>query len=550
VSGLEFSLSEIAAAIAAEPAAAVAAADELISVGLVDDATTPGRLRFPHALARIAVDSRTTSIRRSYAHRQLAEVLERLDDPPAERIAHHWEQAGQEHRGRAASWLALAGRHALAGYAWEAAVVLLDRAVELTDDPSAPWLVPATLDLAAAHVWLGDAVAARAAIHDAAGRARLAGDVEAFAAAVLWGTTGGRGSSLWHADGERVRLLEEANAWLEEADGPTLLRVRVAGQLALALFRIEEREPRQTIADAALRLADADGTIPVLAAALAASRVGFWHPADRDRRSRYLDAALGHGADTNDPQMLADALDAERTDAHEAGDRERFDAAGRRGGAHLRWRAAVIVAHDALLDDRLADVPSLAESGLAVWGSDPAPDAVIAYGAQLASAALLRGRPADALALIEAVGGGDELLVVEAALAFGQAATGRHDLASVTITDILADDARRLPQDSGHLIALALVAEAISLVGDRAAAAAMRPLVEPWASSLPVMVGPGISWAPLAHAAGSIARVLGDVTAADAWFEQAERDALRFGAVGFARRAAVARSGAASSTAR
>jgi hypothetical protein len=185
-----------------------------------------------------------------------------------------------------------------------------------------------------------------------------------------------------------------------------------------------------------------------------------------------------------------------------------------------------------------------------VWGSDPAPDAVIAYGAQLASAALLRGRPADALALIEAVGGGDELLVVEAALAFGQAATGRHDLASVTITDILADDARRLPQDSGHLIALALVAEAISLVGDRAAAAAMRPLVEPWASSLPVMVGPGISWAPLAHAAGSIARVLGDVTAADAWFEQAERDALRFGAVGFARRAAVARSGAASSTAR
>jgi DNA-binding SARP family transcriptional activator/tetratricopeptide (TPR) repeat protein len=552
LSGLEFSLSEVAAAIEAEPASAVAAADELISIGLVDDATTPGRLRFPHALARIAVDSRTTSIRRAHASQRLAEVLEQLHDPPAERIAHHWERAGPEHRGRAASWLARAGHHALAGYAWEAAVVLLDRAVELADGTSAPWLVPATLDLAAAHVWLGDAVAARSAIHDAADRARQAGDVEVFSAAVLWGTTGGRGSSLWHADGERVRLLQEAYAWLEDADGPTLLRVRVAGQLALALFRVEEREQRQTIADAALQLADADGSTPVLAAALAASRVRFWHPSDRGRRSRYLDAALGHASETDDPQMLADALDAERTDAHEAGDRERFDAAGRRlvalaaqhGGAHLRWRAAVIVAHDALLDDRLADVPTLAESGLAVWGSDAAPDAVIAYGAQLALAALLGGRPADALALIEAVSGGDELLIVEAALAFGQAATGRRDLASATIAGILADDARRLPQDSGHLIAVALVAEAISLMGDRSAAAAMLPLVEPWVSSFPVMVGPGISWAPLAHAAGSIARVLGDLAAADAWFEQAERDARRFGAVGFARRTALARSGA------
>ena len=541
--GIEFDLSVVGAALGVvERMDLIAAAEELVAVGLVVDTGVPTQYRFTHALARRAVLDAASPTRQAERHRRLAEVLEvalPIDGEGVEVVASHYSLAGPAHVMQAAEWRATSGRRALSRFAWEEAVEQLDEALRLAGNgASMEWIGGVRLDLAAAHARLGDAAAARSEVLEAAAVARRAGDHPSLARAALWGALGGRGTSLWRADEMRIALLDEAYERLGD-DEPTL-RVRVAGELALASYLRHQRARRREVATNAVDLAERLGDAEVVAAGLAASRVRFWRPEEIGSRRRFVDIAEAEAERVGDPWQLADALDARRTDAHELGDRPTFDAAGARlvalaaehGTAHLRWRAAVVATHAALLDGRLDDVDQLAAAGVQVWGDDIAPDALLAFGSELALARLLQGRTDEAMALMQGLDlGFGELLVADVARTFGLALSGQVADATAGLRRCLVADGTDLPHDSGYLFALALLSETASIVGDAPAAEQLVELLRPHIDLLPVMVGPGLSWNSGAHELGLLELVLGRRNDAVEHIERALAVETAFGAV-------------------
>lgn len=81
----------------------------------------PGRasFEFSHALFREALYERLPLPQRLHWHARVAEALAASPQAPADRIAHHFQMAGDA---RAVDWLIRAGEEAQARYAWQAAI--------------------------------------------------------------------------------------------------------------------------------------------------------------------------------------------------------------------------------------------------------------------------------------------------------------------------------------------------------------------------------------------------------------------------------------------
>jgi DNA-binding SARP family transcriptional activator len=538
VSGVEFAMASVAAVLGQDEDDTIAVLDEAVAAGLLREVDgAAGRYGFVHGLVQVAVADGQGPTRRASIHAAVAQALEAGTGRPDE-IAHHWRGAGPDHEGAAAMWSAAAGRQALTQLAHDEAAQHLATALALGHGWDRGWRSAVLLDLAQARLRWGDAAAAREALMEAAALARTAGDAVTLARVALESSKGGRGVSGWIADAARVELLSSARAALPAHQ--RVLRIRVTGELALATHRAEARAVRARLGREAVALAAADGAPESLVAALPASRVAYWHPRDTPGRRAHAQAALEAAEALGDLQAIVDAADWLAADTYELGDRAGFDQAVARaralaadaGGVMSRWRAGVWDAVVAATGGRLADAEAHAGAALAAWDADPAPDALLAFGAQHCMVRLLQGRAAEVAGAAAAVAAtAPDNPGVVAPLALVLAAAGRLGDAAIRVARLAAADLGGLPQDSQWLLGAVTLAEAAVLVGDIAAMGACAEALAPFPDRQAVLAGPGLVWGSVAHQLGRVALALGRRDEAVAYLEQACAVERSFGAI-------------------
>jgi DNA-binding SARP family transcriptional activator/DNA-binding CsgD family transcriptional regulator/tetratricopeptide (TPR) repeat protein len=204
--------------------------------GMIEE-ICPRRLayRFTHELVRRALLDRLSGPRRAELHLRVGEALEATHASRPPRVlaglAHHFTAAAPlGERERAVEYNVLAAEAAAAALAHDEAAARLRTALELgVDDERRQATI--RLDLGGACLRGGQSLESIQAYREAAESARRLRDRQIFARAAV-----GFGEACWRAsvvDRGAIELLEEASTALP--DGESALRVRVLGQLSVAL---------------------------------------------------------------------------------------------------------------------------------------------------------------------------------------------------------------------------------------------------------------------------------------------------------------------------
>ena len=187
----------------------------------------PGRYSFSHALTQHTLYQGLPMVRRTQAHRRVAEAIEAtVGQAPGRRVgelAHHWLRASQPaNANQAILYARLAGEAALAALAPDDAVRYFSQALRLADMiPEDDPIVGCDLRLA-----LGEAERQaglpgfRETFLDAAHRAQDLAATDRLVAAAL-GNSRGFFSSIGVIDVDKVEVLESALDALGDGDGPS-----------------------------------------------------------------------------------------------------------------------------------------------------------------------------------------------------------------------------------------------------------------------------------------------------------------------------------------
>jgi hypothetical protein len=213
--------------------------------GIVEPLEQLGRWRFTHVLLREGLYGEIPADRRTALHHTAARELERrIGGPPVAELAHHLLHAiPLAAIGEAVDATIRASERAMDLLAYENASAMLARAAKLLE--SVPGeerrLFEVLLGLGGAYIRAAEIQLGKKTCKDAADLARLLGDGELFARAVL-------GAAYEHTPGARdlglIALLEEALAMLPPGDGAP--RARCMAQLAAE--RQPELDPEGPIA--------------------------------------------------------------------------------------------------------------------------------------------------------------------------------------------------------------------------------------------------------------------------------------------------------------
>ena len=457
------------------------ALDEAVAARVVTEASTPGQLRFSHALVRDVLYDDLSPSRRVSLHRRTGEVLEALYagdlDPHLAELAYHFTEATPTgDAGKALRFGRTAGDRAIQLLAYEEAVRLYRmalRAWDATKSRNDVERCELRLALGDAQARAGEFPAAKDTFLYAADLARTSRAPEQLARAAL----GYGGRFVWEAargDRHLVPLLKDALAGLGKED--SLLRVKVMARLAGGPMRDEmAREPRDAMSRQAVEMARRLGDPATLAYALDGRYAAVWWPENLEDRLT----------------IATELIQA----AEEAGDKERA-----LQGHHYRCLARL----------ELGDMPGVyadadAKARLAEGLRQPAQEAYV-VGMQ-ATLALFEGRFADAEALIpralalgqrahgwmepvygtlrwyalrreqarlleveerlqQAARDFPTYLVLRAVLAQLHTELGREDAAREIFETLAADDFARVPRDDEWIFCLSVLADVAESLGD------------------------------------------------------------------------------------
>jgi hypothetical protein len=153
----------------------------------------------------------------------------------------------------------------------------------------------------------------------------------------------------------------------------------------------------------------------------------------------------------------------------------------------------------------------------------------VCFAAQQTSIAFERQTLAELVPMLErAVRDNPGVPGFRATLALALAAASRRDEASRLVAEAMASEFRELPHDVAWLAVSCIYAHVSASLGDRAAAAVLYRMLEPWAEQI-AFPAFGV-WGPVAMYLGSLALVLGDIPAAERHLIEAGRTAVRAGA--------------------
>ncbi len=508
--------------------AAAALFDRAYDFGVIEPYGDDG-YRFGHVLLRDALRDELPAEERRRLHRDAAALLEAEAArgrrvAPARLAFHLVEAMPLVDASRAIAVVLQAGDEAVAGLAYEDAAHAFGQAVRLLEAAGAPalTLADALLRLADAQRWCGELLVSRATFERVISLIRPSCDEasarDPFARAVL-GV--GRVSETGRVHSDLVALLEEALQYFGPEDHP--MRSRLLARLAMALYFSDQPERRQHLGREAVAMARRLEDTTALINALVAQHFTLWGPDTVDERLAIADEVIALCERTGESELGLEASIWRVTDLLELGrageaelEKQRFIARAEQARLpSYLWQAALLRCSFALLHGRVEDAEAAAEEALAIGLRANMPNAPMFHLVQRFEIRTAQGRGEEMEeALSQLAAALPTMPVWRCCLARLYALAGRHAAAQGQVQSLLAQDLAALPRDGTWLPALALLAQAASVLGDAAAAAAVRRLLEPHGGRMVVSVAAITVSGPVDYFLGLAAACMGDEAAA------------------------------------
>jgi tetratricopeptide (TPR) repeat protein len=542
VVGAEFDLAVVTAVTGLGEETVTDALEQAMTAGLVKEvAGVELRFRFRHALVRASLYDCLSATRRHRLHRRVGEAIEVLHQPRLDEhlpaLAHHFTQAAtSEDAATAVDYTWRAGDRALAQLAYDQAVELYTRALQLFDHSERSVDPLRRCDLLIA---LGDAQrraahpAHRQTLLAAAAVARQAEDGDRLAAAALANTR--MIGPATQVDPDRVAVLSEALEVISDQDSP--VRAKLLANLAGELFSGEWDRRVELSAQAvamARRLARPATLAQVLVPVLRTLR----HPSTLTQR-------LGLIAELVELAQRLESADAAFSAAWygfsaalEAGDialarRHLADAtqlADELAQPALRWVMAVPNITLTVLAGRLAEGERLAHLALEAGIRADHPDAHVFFAGQLLTIGLTQDHLGHLETLFtKSAAQYPDQWIWQAILARVFCGLGRVDDARAVLGKLAANDFANLPRNVTWLTGMVLCAEMCAELGNVTDGAALAHLLAPYADQF-VTAGPVVFLGSVAHYLGRLAVTGDDLDDADAHFATAAAAHTRIGA--------------------
>jgi hypothetical protein len=204
------------------------------------------------------------------------------------------------------------------------------------------------------------------------------------------------------------------------------------------------------------------------------------------------------------------------------------------------WLRCADEANLAIIAGNLDRAGELAGAALEI-GQQSEPDALACYAAQSTSIAFERGAMNDLIPLLEqAARENPGVPGFRATLALALSEGEQPDQARRLIDSAASTGFAELPYDVAWLTAVCIYARVAATLGDAESAAALYPMLVPWADQI-AFPAFGV-WGPVGLYLGPLARLLGEPAAAEQHLLSAARAAVRAGAPLWEARAAAERS--------
>jgi DNA-binding SARP family transcriptional activator len=506
--------------------------DGAIVTGLLtDDPSSPGRMRFNHALVRETLYGDLTSPRRARLHRRVAEALEGQPNGPdryLDELAHHYRAAlpaatggtstpALEYTCRAAARAAANAAHAEAVRYWAAALALLEEAAP-TDRHRRYEVLHG---LAQSERLLPDAVASRTHYREAAGLAAADGDLASAAAAAL---AGGNAMS-WNwtgylTDDAYVELLDRLVQRIAHDDPRQ--RSLLLSTLALE-HTARAHAPLGPSAAEALILARQVGEPDVLFAALHASFAALQGAPDGAGRLALGNEMVELAEQAELPPPARATARLARTQARlEGGDLEvendlaeaaRLAEISYQPGiaSYVDWNRSLLALARGPLDDAETAINRALEGNVLL---DSEGGNTAFYQAQLFTLRLLQGRLAELEPLVPFLVESDTPGLRETG-ALILATLGRRDDARAALLGE-GKGLAPLARDYTYIVTACGRANVVALIGDPQLAAQAQEELRPYAGQFAV-VNCTICLGAVDHYLGELAAATGDLDEAVRW---------------------------------
>ena len=536
VLGAEFAVDLLSALVNLGQAVVDDALDSAIEAGLLlpfDPATKT--IRFAHALVANALYAELQPVRRRRLHERAAVVLAEGEAEPSQstvvELARHCALGGLSYD--AMRWSTLAGDHALAHLAPSEAATwyraALDHCVALArpDAERADLLVR----LGAALHRSGDPNA-YAMLQEAAELAQRAGASDVLVRAALATDRGFLQLSTFGP--QQLAIVEAAVAVADPSDAST--HARLLALYAQTLIHTPRAELREQVAREALDLATASADPALLPAIASSVLYALWAPGSSTLRADLAARAIGAAAASGDPHLEFTTHVAAYTVAIELAD----PAAAARslatlraiaaeiGEPGMRWTVGIYDTFDATMAARLDDAEQLVNANLELGMQIGEPDAFTVYASQFYALGTFAGRHAELFPIVEQLSK-EAPTASPVRLAYGVicAAVGREDAARAILAETQAVGFSDIPRDMFWMTSVVGCAVLAVELQDADAAAAIFPVLEPFAAE--VACNGGTSQGPIAAYLGKLASLLGQHDRADDYLHAALNTATAFG---------------------
>ncbi|MEX2539997.1 MAG: AAA family ATPase [Actinomycetota bacterium] len=541
--GAEFEIDLIAHAAQVTDDKIIEAIDEAVRLGVVViHPRKPGAFSFVHGIVRDVVYHATPTLDRTLLHRRIAEWLERRPDAGrhhAELAQHFALAGGPTDLMRAVDHAERAAVDGLDVFAFDEAAAHAEHALEIlavidrTNDRRRASLL---LLLGEIQARAGRMAESRRTLARAAEVARLSGDSEKLARAVLgYGRsdqfTGGVG-----IEPRQVALAEEALAALPSSDSP--LRVQLLRSLALQIVYVDPdrfRELSGTVIEMSRRLLDPDS----MGAALQLRHQMLFDGADHvSERLAVATELLRLGEEHRRTEFIVYGRIWRVYNLLELGD---IAAVAAEIGSfeHLieearlpsfRWFPALWRAMRRLLEGRISEAETLAAKALDV-GEARGQGALDHFGMQLIGIRREQDRLAELIPLIrDSAERYPEIPSYRCALALAYSESGESSAARAEFERLAADRFATIPRDYSWTVCLLLLSETCAVLGDSEAAAVLYDCFLPFKGRSVVVGYAGVSGGAVDHYLGVLATAAGRHDDARHHLEAALRDHRRMGA--------------------
>lgn len=531
VFGSEFTLGSLAQVLDEPPAAVAQSLLAAADAGLVRvPEAHVGSYAFAHGLIRTALYEQLGLKRRAQLHAMAARALEARsvgNELQVAQIADHYLRAAPAHdAGRALPAARRAAEAALQRAAFEEAAALFERALAAIElgSPEPRTQLELLLSWGDALARAGDASAARAALLDAAARARELGAHELVVRAAMVFAQQPETGSL---DPARVALIEAALQCLP-ADDPRFSCLQALHAKALTYCR--DRAGCTRIARKALVAARGLSDPALRTSALTACWHALAEPDSLVERKQIVHELARVGHEHHEPRALLWSAVARVGCAMEVGDLADVDAAiasiaslaEQLREPYFRWHALTFQAMRATLAGRLSDAEHWVEAALETGGRLGAAGARHVYCAQLSAIRRLQGRIEDTERLVREVSlAHPSVAGWQAALATIEAEQGLTDQPRAVLARLVERDLAALRCDPFALSAIAPTADLCLLVGDATLARPIYQALKPYATRHgSVSIGIG-SHGPLARHLGRLALQMHECDLAERHFAEA-----------------------------